>query len=92
MSELKTLKDCNLIYGAYQQGNRMLNMVDYDELKAEAVKICKILKQEKGKIQFGNQGFSWDKKDTGNWFGSAYCSVILNFIMWQNNLTEEDLE
>lgn len=41
MTELKTLKDCNLIYGAYQQGNRMLNMIDYDEVKEEAIKWIK---------------------------------------------------
>lgn len=66
-------------------------IITHKRLRAEAVKICNILSQRKGKLVFGEIKLWWDCRDLANNDAMIRKNLLKDFIMWQNNLTEEDL-
>ena len=83
MSELKTLKDLNIIKGKV---HALGGEVGVDELKAEAVKWVK--------AEYWNEFWNWlkDKKNVkfGNDFSCVeFASWLLEYIF---NISEEDLD
>ena len=74
MNNLKTLKDLGENECGFGEQH-----IDREELKAEAVKKIKFIKEN-------------HKLPTGEILNSSKELYVIRYIMWDNNLSEEDLK